>query len=128
VQQIFVHGDSLQSYLVAVLVPDPLTLAPLASTILGEKVAPDDTPALEKAIKDPRVVAQVLTILNKEAKKNRLAGFETIKRLHISLHLFSIEDNTLTPTLKLRRKDAYAKYSSELQALYALGEPKASKL
>jgi len=123
VQQIFVHGDSLQSYLVAVVVPDPLTLAPLVSTILDERIMPDDTPSLEKAIKDPRVVAQVLTVLNREAKKNRLTGFETVKRIHLSLQLFSIEENTLTPTLKLRRRDAFAKYSPELQALYALGEP-----
>jgi long-chain acyl-CoA synthetase len=74
VQQIFVHGDSMQSYLLAVLVPDPVTLAPLVSAVLGEKVTSDDIPALEKAIKDPRVVAQVLTVLNKEATKNRLAG------------------------------------------------------
>jgi long-chain acyl-CoA synthetase len=74
VQQIFVHGDSLQSYVVAVVIPDSVTLASLVSTILGEKVSPDDAPALEKAIKDPRVVARVLAVLNKEAKKNRLAG------------------------------------------------------
>lgn len=74
VQQIFVHGDSLQSYLLAVLIPDPVTLAPLVSRVLGEKVTSDDIPALEKAIKDPRVVAQVLAVLNKEAMKNRLAG------------------------------------------------------
>ncbi|KAJ8592807.1 acetyl-CoA synthetase-like protein [Rhizopogon salebrosus TDB-379] len=123
VLQIFVHGDSLQSYLVAVVVPDPVALAPLVSTILGEKVTSDNTPALEKAIKDPRVVARVLAVLNKEAKKNRLAGFEVVKRVHVSLNPFSIEDNTLTPTLKLRRKDAFAKYATELQALYALGEP-----
>lgn len=35
---------------------------------------------------------------------------------------FSVEDNTLTPTFKLRRRDAYAKYKTELDALYALGE------
>lgn len=74
VQQIFVHGDPLQSYLLAVLIPDAVALAPLVSTVLGQKVAPDDIPALEKAIKDPRVVAQVLAVLNIEAKKNRLAG------------------------------------------------------
>lgn len=123
VQQIFVHGDPLQSYLLAVLIPDPVALAPLVSTVLGQKVTSDDIPALEKAIKDPRVVAQVLAVLNVEAKKNRLAGFETIKRLHISLDPFCIEDNTLTPTFKVRRKDAFAKYATELQALYALGEP-----
>jgi long-chain acyl-CoA synthetase len=49
--------------------------------------------------------------------------FEVVKRVHVSLNPFSIEDNTLTPTLKLRRKDAFAKYATELQALYALGEP-----
>jgi len=49
--------------------------------------------------------------------------FETIKRIHLSLKPFSIEENTLTPTLKVRRRDAFAKYSKELQALYALGEP-----
>lgn len=35
---------------------------------------------------------------------------------------FTIEENTLTPTLKLRRRDAYAKYKAEIDALYALGE------
>lgn len=35
---------------------------------------------------------------------------------------FSIEDNTLTPTLKLRRREAHDKYKAELDALYALGE------
>lgn len=29
----------------------------------------------------------------------------------------------MTPTLKIRRKDAFAKYKAELDALYALGEP-----
>jgi long-chain acyl-CoA synthetase len=36
---------------------------------------------------------------------------------------FTVENGTMTPTLKLRRKDAYAKHKAELDALYALGEP-----
>lgn len=35
---------------------------------------------------------------------------------------FTVEDNTLTPTFKLRRRDAYAKFKAELDSLYALGE------
>jgi len=122
VQQIYVHGDSLQSYLLAVVIPDPVVLAPLASAVFGRKITPNDTNALKEAVKDPRVIQEVLKLLSAEAKKNKLAGFEHVKRIHLSMNPFSIEDNTMTPTLKLRRKDAYAKYKAELDALYALGE------
>jgi long-chain acyl-CoA synthetase len=46
-----------------------------------------------------------------------------VKRLHLTLTPFSIDDGTLTPTMKLRRKDAYNKYKTDLDGLYALGEP-----
>lgn len=36
---------------------------------------------------------------------------------------FTVENGTMTPTMKLRRKDAYNKYKTELDALYALGDP-----
>ncbi|KAF9239647.1 long-chain-fatty-acid-CoA ligase [Melanogaster broomeanus] len=123
VQQIYVHGDSLQSYLIAVVIPDPLVLAPLASMIVGKKITPGDTEALTAAVKDPRVVQEVVELLAKEAKKNRLAGFEYVKRIHLTMDPFTVDDNTLTPTLKLRCSDAYAKFKAELDALYALGEP-----
>ncbi|KIN94479.1 hypothetical protein M404DRAFT_380937 [Pisolithus tinctorius Marx 270] len=123
VQQIYVHGDSLQPYLIAVVVPDPSVLAPLASAVLSKKVEPNDIPALSEAVKNPRVVQEVLNTLNEEARRSGLAGFEFIKRIHITMDPFTIEENTLTPTLKLRRRDAYAKFKRELDALYALGEP-----
>lgn len=40
------------------------------------------------------------------------------------MDLFSVENNTLTPTLKIRRKDAYNLYKTELDALYKLGDAK----
>jgi long-chain acyl-CoA synthetase len=123
VQQIYVHGDSLQSYLIAVVIPDPVVLAPLASTIIGKKITPDNTEALTEAVKNPRVIQGVLGLLTKEAKRNGLAGFEYVKRIHLTMDPFTVDDNTLTPTLKLRRKDAYAKFKTQLDALYALGEP-----
>ncbi|KIM87577.1 hypothetical protein PILCRDRAFT_815138 [Piloderma croceum F 1598] len=123
VAQIYVHGDSLQSYLLAVLIPEPLQLSNLATHVLGKKVDETDKAAMEAASKDPKVNAAVLTLLTKEAKRNALKGFETIKRIHISLDSFTVENGTMTPTLKIRRKDAYAKYKADLDALYALGEP-----
>ncbi|KAF8654112.1 hypothetical protein AX16_003645 [Volvariella volvacea WC 439] len=123
VAQIYVHGDSLQSYLLAVVVPDPVQLASIASNILGKSIAATDIPELAQACKDSHVNAHILGVLSQEAKRNGLKGFETVKRLHLSMVPFSVENNTLTPTFKIRRKDAYNFYKTELDALYALGEP-----
>lgn len=74
VQQIYVHGDSLQPYLLAVVIPDPVVLAPLVSALFGRKISADDTEALREAVKDPRVIQEVLELLTKEAKKRQLSG------------------------------------------------------
>jgi long-chain acyl-CoA synthetase len=75
VGQLYVHGDSLQAFLVAVVIPDPVQLAALASATTGVKVDPADRAALEKAIKDPKINAAILAILTKEAKRNGLKGY-----------------------------------------------------
>ncbi|KIK63618.1 hypothetical protein GYMLUDRAFT_40677 [Collybiopsis luxurians FD-317 M1] len=126
VAQLFVHGDSLQSYLLAVVVPDPIHLSAIASRVTGTKITSEDAKALVGACKNPSVIKEFTDLLDKEAKKGGLKGFETIKRIHMSLDPFSVEDGTLTPTFKIKRKDAYKKFKAELDALYALGDPGAS--
>jgi len=126
IAQIYVHGDSLQAYLVAVVVPDPILLSGIASRILGKKITPENEPALLEAIKDPGVEAHYLGEITKEGKKAGLKGFEMIRRIHLSLTPFSVENGTLTPTMKIKRKDAGNLYQTELNALYALGEPSSS--
>lgn len=74
VQQLFVHGDSLQSYLLAVIVPDPVQLAGIASRVYKKNVAPEDGATLVKASRDPQVVQEILAVLTKEAHKNKLKG------------------------------------------------------
>lgn len=123
VAQIFVYGHSLQSYLLAVLIPDPINLAKLASSILGKVISDTDIPALDEAVKDERVVKAILDILTKESMRSGLKGYEYVRRIHVSNELFSMENGTLTPTFKIKRKDAAAMYQKELDALYALGEP-----
>jgi len=46
-----------------------------------------------------------------------------VKRLYLTNELFSVENNRLTPTMKVRRRDVQKRYKVELDALYALGEP-----
>ncbi|KAF8742705.1 hypothetical protein AX14_002515 [Amanita brunnescens Koide BX004] len=121
--QIYVHGDPLQSYLVAVVVPDPAQLASLASKIFRKKVAVDDQQELFKAITDQRIQDQILSTLSYEAKRNGLKGFEAVKRVHLTLEAFSVENGTLTPTMKIKRKGAYQLHKAAIDALYRMGEP-----
>ncbi|KAI0831191.1 acetyl-CoA synthetase-like protein [Trametes gibbosa] len=123
VSQLFVYGDSLQSYLIAVVVPDPLQFAALVSSVRGTTVAPTDLKTLGDAAKDPQVSAAVLAVLTKIAKQHGLKGFEQLRRIHLTLEALTTENGCLTPTLKIRRKETYEYFKTPLDALYALGEP-----
>ncbi|KAI0256465.1 long-chain-fatty-acid-CoA ligase [Lactifluus subvellereus] len=123
--QVFVYGNSLKSYLIGVVVPDPTHFAAFASRILERRVDAANVQVLKELCNDPRIVDSILKELNKKAAKS-LKGFEQLRRIHLSLDPFSIDDNTLTPTLKLRRRDAYDKFKVVLDALYDLPDPSPS--
>jgi long-chain acyl-CoA synthetase len=124
IQQLYIHGDGLQSYLVAVVVPDPVQLAAGLQSLLNKKVDPtQDLAAFDPYLQDPVVVQWVLGVLNAHAKKNGLKGFEMVKRIHLTSSLFSVEDGTMTPTMKIKRKDAHMKFKRQIDQLYSLGDP-----
>src|SRR5690348_11108498 len=78
VAQIYVHGDGLQSYLVAVFVPDAVQLSNIALSVTKKKIAPEDTAALSAVCNDERVVSHILGVLTKVAHHNDLKGYVSI--------------------------------------------------
>ncbi|KAH9004893.1 acetyl-CoA synthetase-like protein [Lactarius hatsudake] len=125
--QVFVYGSSLKSYLIGVVVPDPVQFATFASRVLERKIDPEDVKVLMELCADSRIADVMLAELNKVAAKS-LKGFEQLKRVHLSLDPFTVDDNTLTPTLKIRRRDAYNKYKVVLDSLYELPDPSPPEL
>lgn len=75
IAQLLVYGDSLQSYLVGVVVPDPVQFSALIAKELGETVTSEDVRALEKHARNPKIVSAVLATLNREAEKGKLKGY-----------------------------------------------------
>lgn len=97
VAQLYVHGDSLQSYLIGVAVPDPVQFAALVSRIRGKPVSPDDLAALGEATKDPQIVTAFLAELQKQAQKHKLKGYVPTHRLCASRsHAHSRHDTVLS--------------------------------
>lgn len=79
IAQIYVHGDSLQSYLIGIVVPDPVQLSTIVAKVTGETIQPDNVNALEQAIKNPEINAAILQVLTADAKRNGLKGSEYLQ-------------------------------------------------
>ena len=71
------------------------------------------SPSVPAGERDAIVAARV------EAVNAGLARYETIKKFFIADAPLSVEDGTLTSSLKLRRKAVYARYRERFEALYA---------
>ncbi|RUS34404.1 hypothetical protein BC938DRAFT_480622 [Jimgerdemannia flammicorona] len=107
-----VHGDSLQNQLVAIIVPDPLVFVPFGQKVIGVKRP------FEELVRDDRVRKATLVEMDKTAKEGGLQGFECVKAIYIDTVPFSIENDLLTPTLKVKRPQCAGKYRIEIDALY----------
>lgn len=51
-------------------------------------------------------------------KANQLRGFEFIKKVHLTATPFSVDNDLLTPTFKLKRPQAQKAFSDDLAELY----------
>ena len=140
VAQIYVHGDSLQNELVAIIVPDAEFCVKWG---VSKGLLPTDTPAPEptspgklpcaalvKLSSSPELNAQILADITKFGVNEKLRGFEFVKAIFIDPNTFSIEEGLLTPTFKLKRNEVAIKYRPQIDAMYRElnSKPKLAKL
>ncbi|KAG0303281.1 hypothetical protein BGZ98_006818 [Dissophora globulifera] len=118
IMQIFVYGDSLESSLVAISVPEPETFVPFACGITGLKVGVTDLEGIQKLCQEPAVRNAYLKELEKAGKAGGLRGFEFVKRVHLTTDAFTVENGMLTPTFKVRRPQVQAYYKEQVNAMY----------
>ncbi|KAI8085806.1 uncharacterized protein B0P05DRAFT_570009 [Gilbertella persicaria] len=116
VAQIYLHGDSLQSELVAIVVPDPDTLNSLVAAKLPHIHA--KKLSFPELCKVPEVSNLVLEQITKVGKKAELRGFEQAKAIYLESEPFAIENDLLTPTFKVKRPQAKKYYESQIAQLY----------
>ncbi|NXJ08442.1 ACSL5 ligase, partial [Odontophorus gujanensis] len=112
VAQVFVHGESLRSCLIGIVVPDAETLPEFAAK-LGVKGSYEDI------CKNPAVKKAILEDLVRLGKAAGLKSFEQVKDLYIHTELFSVENGLLTPTLKAKRPELVKVFQKQIEALYS---------
>jgi long-chain acyl-CoA synthetase len=116
--QAYVHGDSVQTFLVALFGVQPDIFAPYASKVLGKNIGPTDIEAIKAACQEPKVKAQVLKDLDRAGRRSKFAGYERVKNIILFVEPFSIDNELLTPTLKLKRPQTVKMFRKELDRLY----------
>lgn len=117
--QFWLYGDSLQSHLVSIAVPEPEPFAALASSVTGKKVVATDAKAIEAACNDKKVTDALLKELIAFGRAQGLKSFEIPRALKITAEPFSVENNLLTPTMKIKRQEAKDIFKDVLDQLYA---------
>uniref|UniRef100_A0A8C5JYP5 Long-chain-fatty-acid--CoA ligase n=1 Tax=Jaculus jaculus TaxID=51337 RepID=A0A8C5JYP5_JACJA len=111
VSQIFVHGESLRSSLVGVVVPDPDVLPSFAAKhgIKG---------TFKELCENQTVREAILEDIQKIGKEGGLKSFEQVKTIFVHPEPFSIENGLLTPTLKSKRVELAKFFKAQIDSLY----------
>ncbi|HEU5348034.1 MAG TPA: AMP-dependent synthetase/ligase, partial [Ktedonobacterales bacterium] len=109
VSQVAVYGDR-KPYLVALITLDPEAVKAWADE---QGIASED---ITTVYRDLRFRAHLDAGL---ARANaQLASYETVKYYEVLPEDFTVENDLLTPTLKIRRRQIYARYHDLFESLY----------
>ncbi|KAK6170877.1 hypothetical protein SNE40_019167 [Patella caerulea] len=111
VAQIFVDGNSLKAYCMAVVVLDPDVITNVAKQY-NISTDPQDI-SKSKKIKD-LVYSDMIAV----GKSSQLKGFEQVKDIYIHPELFSVENSLLTPTFKNKRPQLRQWFKTEVDNMY----------
>jgi long-chain acyl-CoA synthetase len=109
IEQALVIGDK-RKFCTAVIVPSFEVVGEWAKE-KGISFENDEQLVQAQEVKD--LFMEEVNILN-----NDLASYESIKKITLSDHLFSIESGELTPSLKVKRKIVEENFKSKIEDLY----------
>lgn len=114
IAQCFVYGDSFQSALVAIVIPDEDYVrswvesnAPLLSTSSFQDIC-----------KNPVLASAVLNDIRDFSKQNQFQGFEVVRAIRLHPTPFSVENDLMTPTFKLKRQKIRDIHENTITELY----------
>jgi long-chain acyl-CoA synthetase len=114
INQLFIYGDSFQSYLVGILNPKPKDVI----DFLQKKGINATKDNYKDYFEDPDLIKDILTEIDRFSRSNDIKGFEIVKKVYLTKEEFSIENELLTTTLKIRRHIAKKHFEKQIKEMY----------
>ena len=118
INQIFLYGESQYSYSVALVYPE---LNECVQFLKNEKILGEidyDKIKIEDLCDNKNMEEEIIKDCNLTGRKYDLKGFEIPRKIRIIKEPFSLENNLMTPTLKLKSKSIKAKYNDLIRNMY----------
>ena len=109
IDQIMLLGDKRQ-YCTALIVPDFNTFREMYLE-RGDKPLPN-----EELVRNAEVNDLIQSEIDRYQRE--IASYERVRKFMLLPEPFTIENGMLTPTLKIKRKDAQARYADAIESLY----------
>ncbi|PIN12364.1 Long-chain acyl-CoA synthetases (AMP-forming) [Handroanthus impetiginosus] len=112
ITSIWVYGNSFESFLVAVAVPDKKALEDWAANN-------QEKGDFRSLCSNSKARKYILDELNSTAKTHNLRGFEMLRGFHLEPVPFDIDRDLVTPTFKLKRPQLLKYYKDCIDQLYS---------
>ncbi|GFS44188.1 long-chain-fatty-acid--CoA ligase 3 [Trichonephila inaurata madagascariensis] len=113
IENICVFGNGLHTYLIALIIPNPMHLKSLAKE-LGKKNV-----SFEEMCSDEEVAAEAAQRIRDFGKRCGLVGSELPRKIKLCVEDWNPESGLVTAAFKLRRKNIENHYRSVIDSLYA---------
>ena len=108
----FVYGDSLQAYLIGIIVPHKPAIEKLGKELGIEG-------SFEELCANKLIADKVMEDMNKIGKtEGKLLSFELIKKIKLEPVSFALQD-LMTPSFKLKRHEAKKVYKADIDLMYS---------
>ena len=114
ISQIYITGKSDKNYIVAVVVPERESVIEFLAT----KNITSTKENVHEHYADKDLLGDIIKDLETTGRTNELKGFELVKRVFLTTEPFSIENNLMTPTMKLKRNELKKKFAKEIDDMY----------
>jgi long-chain acyl-CoA synthetase len=129
IAQCFVYGDSFQSYLVAIIVPDEEVVKKWVTDVqLEPEGTNSESFSMANLCKNEQLIGEIMNDVRTLSASNGLTSFETVRAVYLESEPFSVENGLMTPTFKLKRQQMAQNFKKQLDELYREAPSLSSKL
>ena len=105
------------SFLVAIIVPEFEEIRKWAEQQEESKLP---TLSDEEICLDPAVSQLILDNMNQLATSAKFNGLERVRQVYLSSEQFTVDNNLLTPSMKLKRQNSVKRYREQIDKMYGL--------